>query len=249
MRFFWFLFCFSFVLLVFSIISFVVFWGNGEFIGILLFCSAGLIITFFGDRLLLYSIKSRKIRELSPIIQTIKNLTFRKSLPDVEVYSSSEFKKHIFAVEGLMGRSYLILGDKFNTHLNNEELEILLTFALRKIKNKDSLFNTLFIFLAVLLLSPIFIMRWEKARRFLSSVLLNFLRPLFFFHENFSRRFDYQREKLVEDDHINAKLLDAVWQKFKPVENGPSYLKQFLMKFVAVVKKDDDFLTEFLLRY
>ena len=249
MRLIWSLFCYSFVLFVFSLVSFVVFWGNGEFVGILLFCCAGLMAIFFGDRFLLYSLKSRKIRGLSPVIQKINNLTFRKSLPDVEVYSSSEFKKYVFAVEGLMGRPYLILGDKFDTHLNDEELEILLTFALRKIQNRDSLFNSLFIFSTILLIFPIFITtRWKKSKQLLSSVLLNLLRPLFYFHRKFSQRFDYQREKLLEKDHVDSQLLEAVWPKFRPVETGPSYLKQFLMSFVAVVEKDDDFLTESLLR-
>ena len=247
MRFFWLLFCYSFIFFSTAIISFIFLPGNGELVGIVLFFCILSIALLLGDRFILHLLKSTKCKDLSPVVQTIKNLSLTKSLPSVEVYLSSASPTHIFLVEGPIGRPYIILGEHFSSHLNNEELEILLTFALRKIQNRDSLTNCLFIFAIVLPIFPILMLPETKAKHFIASVVLNLLRPFFFLHKKFSRRFDYRQENLTQDD--GHHFLPSIWPKFRPLstkENG-SYIQQSLMGFLAIVEREDKFLTESLL--
>ena len=246
MRLVWFFFYSFLIFTFFSILSFLLL-GDGEFVGIGLFCIASILILFFGDKCFLFFIKSKKLDDRSLIVQKVKNIVYRKSFCPVDLYTSLEFEGDILIVETLSGHPKLVLGRGIEGHLNDDQLELLLTLALRKIENRDSLFNSFFVFAIMLFIVPLYLLGWEKIRHALLLMLMTFLRPFFFLHKKISQKFDYGPQHLAHDDHMDVRPLNIFWQKSKGM--NPHYLKQSLMELVAIIKGKNDFLIDSLLRY
>ncbi|RLA65078.1 MAG: hypothetical protein DRQ88_02525 [Epsilonproteobacteria bacterium] len=182
----------------FAVLGMFVWPLQGEVIGLGMGLICLFLVVLLSDKLMIFFTNPRRLGEKEKMMDYVKNLSFRLGLEDVGIYSSSRFSGNIYVLDNIFSRPKIIIGEGLLQMLSHGELQVLVYYALFRVKSGEAIFRSLANFLLIIIFLPILFFGKENSSKGLFSTLRFFFLSPFYL----AKVFLFRREKnLREEDH------------------------------------------------
>ena len=162
----------------FSLLGFLIAPGKGELVGFVLSLGFLAILVLFADRFFLALISAKPMWSDRRLINLASSLSLRMGLKEVGLFRSYKLPENIYCLDSMLGGPAIIISGDFEKHLKDEELEILLYEAFKKIQSSQVKQNLLIALMVGIISAPkYFFSQWRFTQVF-SIVYGFYLIPL-----------------------------------------------------------------------
>ncbi len=150
------------------------FWGMG--LAGLIF----LILSFWGEKLILIFAKARYVTDDEILINQVKNFCCHIELTEVKVYWSSVFVNNIYYTNSYFGKPALIIGKNIYNTFTRNELNSLIYASLLRLKSNEAKHRTVASLIFLILYAPVYLVRMITDHKNTIDVLDVFIYPAYF---------------------------------------------------------------------
>ena len=222
----------------------------GLIIGLLVAFLIFLILSSWGEKIILIFAKARYVTDDEILINQVKNFCCHCEIPEVKIYWSNVFVNNLYYTNSYFGKPALIIGKNiYNTFYRNE-LNSLIYASLLKLKSNEAKHRTVAGLIFLILYSPIYILRSVVAHRPTVNALNVFLYPAYFLKSKLYEKeeavlsFDQEVGKL---DGLRKDYISALFKVNHLPVCSESSIGGLLMNELNHVKNQTDDVLKYLL--
>jgi hypothetical protein len=164
----------------------------GLFFGLGLALLIFIILSYWGEKLILIFAKARYVTDDEVLINQVKNFCCHCEIAEVKIYWSNVFVNNLYYTNSYFGKPALIIGKNIYNTFSRNELNSLIYASLLKLKSNEAKHRTVASLIFLILYSPVYLLRSTVRNRFALDVLNIFLYPAYFLKSKL-----YEKEKSV----------------------------------------------------
>lgn len=223
----------------------------GLFFGLILALLIFIVLSFWGEKLILIFAKARYVTDDELLVNQVKNFCCHCEIPEVKVYWSSVFVNNLYYTNSYFGKPALIIGKHIYNTFSRNELNSLIYASLLKLKTNEPKHRTVASLIFLILYSPVYLLRSATGNGAMIYVLNVFLYPAYFLKSKL-----YEKEKAVlkfdqEVSYFDGLRKDYISALFKvnhlPVCNEGSVGGLLMNELNHVYNQTDDVLNDLLI--
>ena len=215
---------------------------NGLLIGGILSLTIFLIISFWGEKIILIFLRARYVGEHEDLINQVRNFCLHLNLAEVKVYWSGLFVNNIYYANSYFGTPVIIIGRNVYKNFQSNETSALIYASLLKLKKKEAVDMTMSSICLFFWLLPVHLIYLKiqstRARRIITSMYLplTYLRRKIYIKEKDVFSFDQEvmRFKEMSKDYTSAIFKLSVLPKVIGHE-----LSSFLVEEMVLVDNEE----------
>lgn len=173
----------------------------GFFLGLSISISIFILLSFFGEKIVLIFAKARYVSDDEILINQVKNFCCHCEIPEVKVYWSSVFTNNLYYTNTYFGMPALIIGRNAYKVLTRKELNSLIYASLLKLKTNEASNRTIASLIFLILYSPVYLLRSLINHKTTVNVLNIFIYPAFYFK---SKLYEMHESVLRFDQQVGS---------------------------------------------
>jgi hypothetical protein len=169
-------------------------WGEtfGLIAGLLLL----MVLILLGDKFFLLPINPKGVRKRDEIANYADNLAFYLGINKARLYLSEKLPHNLYIVDNFFHSPQIIMGAHLEEILSRRELQVLIFYAMHRIKSKEACFRTVTNLLLMVLFFPFLLFRrLNRFGGFFETLSLFTLSPLLLV-----KNILYKREKTLHNE-------------------------------------------------
>jgi len=194
------LFIFFIFFLSFGLVGLLFNLHYGFFAGLIVAIALLLIISFWGEKLVLVFAKARYVTDDEILINQVKNFCIHCEIPEVKVYWSNIFVNNLYYTDSYFGKPSLIIGKNIYRNFTRNELNSLIYASLLKLRTREAQHRTVASLIFSILYSPIYLIRSFFSNKNILRVLNVFLYPAYYLK---AKIYDSEADVLVFDQKVS----------------------------------------------
>jgi hypothetical protein len=117
------------------------------------------LLSKWGEKLVLIFSKARYVTEDEALINQVKNFCVHLNVNEVKIYWSSTFVNNVYYTDSFFGKPALIIGKNIYQQFSRNELNSLLYASLLKVKSGEAKTRTMVSLIILVLYSPVYLAR------------------------------------------------------------------------------------------
>lgn len=184
----------------------------GFFVGVIIAVLILMVLSAWGEKLILFFARARYISDDEIFINQVKNFCCHCEIPEVKIYWSNVFVNNIYYTNSYFGKPTLIVGRNVYNTFSRNELNSLIYASLLKLKMSEAKHRTIAALVFLILYSPIYFLRLMITNKQAKKALDVFLCPAYFLKSKLYEKevevlsFDREVGKLngLKKDYISA---------------------------------------------
>lgn len=139
-----------------------------------------IILSIWGEKIILIFAKARYVTDDEILINQVKNFCCHAEIPEVKVYWSNVFVNNLYYTNSYFGKPALIIGKNVYNTFSRNELNSLIYASLLKLQTNEAKHRTIASLIFLILYSPVYLLRSIISHRRTINALNLFLYPAYF---------------------------------------------------------------------
>jgi hypothetical protein len=177
----------------------------GFFFGLAFAIMIFIIISFWGEKLILVFAKARYVTDDEILINQVKNFCCHCEIPEVKIYWSNVFVNNLYYTNSYFGKPALIIGKNIYKTFSRNELNSLIYASLLKLKSNEAKHRTVASLIFLILYSPVYLLRSASGNQSAKDVLNIFLYPAYYLKSKL-----YEKEEMILSFDQEVGQLDGL---------------------------------------
>lgn len=208
--------------------------SSGLWHGLLVGVVVLLLLSKWGEKVILILAKARYVTDDEILINQVKNFCCHLNIPEVKIYWSNVFINNVYFTNSYFGKPALIIGKNVYQHFSRNELNSLIHASLLRIKSKEAENRTMVTLMFFILYSPVHffksLFKSLKIRKAIDVFFypLHAVKALMYEDESLIMNFDKEVAQMhgLKKDYISALFKVAHLPAFGERNSGALVLSE-----------------------